>query len=61
MAKKIHLELRDGTGGRSVCRYTARPSRRVTLLRLAEFLKLDKEAQCAECAAKAAHLANTTN
>jgi hypothetical protein len=51
---KIHLAKGKGGGGRSVCRYTSRPSRRVQLLPLATFVLLPRSSQCSECAAEAA-------
>ena len=53
---KIHLAKGAGFGGRTVCRYTARPGRQVHLLSLAHFVLLPRSAQCSECAAKAAEL-----
>ncbi len=53
---KIHLAKGLGSGGRSVCRYTARPGRQVHLLQLARFILLPRTAQCSECAIKAAEL-----
>ncbi len=53
---KVHLARGAGEGGRSKCRYTSRPSRRVRLLPLDEFLALGKDSQCMECARAAALL-----
>jgi hypothetical protein len=53
---KIHLAKGAGAGGRSVCRYTSRPSRRVQLLPLAAFTLLSRSSQCSDCAAKASAL-----
>jgi len=53
--KKSHLASNGGgINGRSVCRYSSRPSRRVSAVSLPEFLALPVEAQCSECAAIAA-------
>lgn len=46
---KIHAAKNEGVGGRSVCRYTARPSRRVKVVPVAEFLELDLRLQCSDC------------
>lgn len=56
--KKVHLrnDFRGQPGGRSRCRYSSRPSRRVILLPLSEFKQIDVARQCSECAAKAATL-----
>lgn len=51
---KIHLAKAAGAGGRSVCRYTARPGRQVHLLPLLRFALLPVSVKCFECAAKAA-------
>jgi hypothetical protein len=51
---KIHLA--KGAGGRSMCRYTARPGREAPLLPLARFVLLPRITQCSECLAKAAAL-----
>ena len=49
-AAKVHVEKQTGgAGGRSVCRYSSRPSRRVRLLAVADFLEQPKETQCSEC------------
>lgn len=48
--KKMHLSRESGS--RSVCRYSARPSRQVKLLKLAEFEKCPVELRCLECEAK---------
>jgi hypothetical protein len=53
---KIHLAKATGAGGRSVCRYTARPGRQVHLLPLHRFVLLPSVAQCSECAEKAAEI-----
>ena len=53
---KIHLAKAAGAGGRSVCRYTARPGRQVHLLPLHRFVLLPSDAQCSECSAKAADI-----
>lgn len=53
-AKKVHLEsAKGGAGGRSACRYTSRPSRRVRLLPLDAFLATRPEDRCGECSAAA--------
>lgn len=53
MSKKVHLAKGDGFGGRSVCRYTSRPSRRVRLLVYAQFVLVPESLQCSECAREA--------
>lgn len=47
---KVHLG--KGSGGRSHCRYSSRPSRRVRILPLEQFRQVEPAQQCKECAAK---------
>lgn len=55
-APKVHLATASGSGNRSRCRYSARPSRRVRILPLAEFRQIETRRQCTECATQAATL-----
>jgi hypothetical protein len=54
--RKAHLARSNGFGGRSVCRYTSRPSRRVKVLTLEEFLAMPAERRCSECETEAQQL-----
>ncbi len=47
---KVHLQR--VTGGRSACRYSARPSRNVKALPLQQFATTPVEMRCAECETK---------
>lgn len=47
-AKKIHLAHAPGNS-RSVCRYSARPSRRVRLASPNDFAATPVSSRCAEC------------
>lgn len=53
--RRVHLATESG--GRSECRYSSRPSRRVLQKPLSEFVTLPTELQCAECAKAAAERA----
>lgn len=47
--KKKKFHLKNGSGSRSRCRYSARPSRHVLVLSDQDFLALPAEYRCAEC------------
>lgn len=51
-AKKTHLARRDdsaGRGARSVCRYSARPSSRVSVVTRAQFDAAPEAERCTDC------------
>lgn len=50
---KVHL-AKGGSGNRSRCRYSSRPSRRIRVVSLDAFRQVDPARQCTECAAEAA-------
>ena len=56
VTKKVHLAAGEGIGGRSRCRYSSRPSRKVRIVSLSEFLSLPDETKCSECARVAERL-----
>jgi hypothetical protein len=49
MANQKRIHLATETGGRSDCRYSSRPSRRVAFVPLEDFLKLPAHMRCKEC------------
>lgn len=47
LAKRVHLSILSNT--RSVCRYSSRPSRRVKVYKIKDFLTFPVSARCKEC------------